>query len=71
MWFANQAQPDIANEMRAAARYANTPREAHRRTNIGIIEYVSLREILGLHLRGAVDMSWLILYYVRGGLFLF
>ena len=40
MWLANQTRPDIANSVRAVARYANKPREVHRRTAIGILEYV-------------------------------
>ena len=40
MWLANQTRPDIANAVRAVARYANQPREVHWRTAIGIFEYV-------------------------------
>ena len=36
MWLANQTRPDIANAVRAVARYANQPRELHWRTAIGI-----------------------------------
>ena len=38
MWLANQTRPDIANAVRAVARYANQPRELHWRTAIGILE---------------------------------
>ena len=37
MWLANQTRPDIANAVRAVARYANQPRELHWRTAIGIL----------------------------------
>ena len=40
MWLANQTGPDIANAVRAVARYANKPREVQWRTAIGILEYV-------------------------------
>ena len=38
MWRAYQNQPDIANVVRAEARYANTPREVNWRTAIGVLE---------------------------------
>ena len=34
IWLANQTRPDIANAVRAVARYANQPREVHWRTGI-------------------------------------
>ena len=40
MWFANQTRPDIANAVRAIARYANKPREVHWSTAIGILDCV-------------------------------
>ena len=40
MWLANQTRPDIANAVRAVARYVNKPREVHWRTAIGILEDV-------------------------------
>ena len=40
MWLANQTRPDIANAVRAVARYAHSPRGVHWRTAIGILEYV-------------------------------
>ena len=59
MWFANQTRPDIANAVRAGIRHANTPREAHWRTAIGILEKIFfLRVIVVLHFKGAVDLSW-------------
>ena len=40
MWLSNQTRPDIANVVRAVARYANQPREIHWRTAIGILVYL-------------------------------
>ena len=42
MWHANQTRPDIANAVRAVARYTNSPREIHWKTAVGILEYVFL-----------------------------
>ena len=39
MWLASQTRPDIANEVRAVARYANTPRDVHQSTAIDMVEY--------------------------------
>ena len=58
MWLANQTRPDIANAVRAVARYANQPREVHWRTALGILEYVFLRVILVLRSRRGVGLSW-------------
>ena len=38
MWRANQTRRDIANAVRAVARYASKPREVHWSTAIGILE---------------------------------
>ena len=40
MWLANHTRPDIANAVRAVARYTNSPRETHWKTAVGILEYV-------------------------------
>ena len=40
MWLANQIRTDIANALRAVAKYVNKPREAHWSTAIGSSEYV-------------------------------
>ena len=44
MWLANQTRPDIANGVRAVARYANKPREIHWETAIDNLEYVFFYE---------------------------
>ena len=38
MWLANQTREDIANVVRAVARYANKPREVHWSKAIGTLE---------------------------------
>ena len=38
MWLANQTRPDIANAVRAVARYTNSPREVHWKTAVGILD---------------------------------
>ena len=62
MWLANQTRPDIANAVRAVARYANQPLEVHRRTAIGILEYVFSTSDFGITLvlrfRMGVGLSW-------------
>ena len=40
MWLANQTRLDIANAVRAVARYAYKPREVHCNTAIGNLECV-------------------------------
>ena len=40
MWLANQTRVDIANAVRAVAKYTNSPREIHWKTAVGILEYV-------------------------------
>ena len=59
MWLANKICPDIANAVRAVARYTNSPRAIHWKTAVGILEYVFSRVILALLFREAVDWSWL------------
>ena len=51
MWLANQTRPDIANAVRAVARYANKPREVHWKTPIGILEYVFSTSDFGITLQ--------------------
>ena len=36
MWLDNQTRPDIANAVRAVARYTNSPREIHCKTAVRI-----------------------------------
>ena len=48
MWLANQTRPDIANAVRAVARYTNSPRENHWKTAVGILEYVFFPSDFGI-----------------------
>ena len=36
IWLANQTHPNIANAVRAVARYTNSPRKVHWKTAVGI-----------------------------------
>ena len=49
---------DIANAVRGVARYANTPREVHWSTAIGILEYVFGTSDLGVMFRRGRGLSW-------------
>ena len=48
MWLANQTRPDIANAVRAVARYTNSPRAIHWKTTVGILEYVFFTSGFGI-----------------------
>ena len=53
MWLANQTRPDIANAVRAVARYTNPPRVIHWKTAVGILECVFFTSDFGIILRGS------------------
>ena len=44
VWLAGQTRQDIANAVRAVARYTNSPKEVHWNTAVGILEYVFFHE---------------------------
>ena len=48
MWIANQTRPDIANAVRAFARFSRDPTEVHVKAARKIIEYLSATAHLGL-----------------------
>ena len=48
MWLANQTRPDVANAIRAVARYSNSPKEIHWKAAIGILEYVFCTSDFGI-----------------------
>ena len=55
MWLAHQTRPDIANAVRAVARYTNSPRVIHWKTAVGILEYVLFTSDFGITFqRGSV-----------------
>ena len=51
MWIANQTRPDIANAVRAVARFSHDPKEVHVKAARKIIEYLSATAHLGLTFR--------------------
>ena len=51
MWIANQTRPDIANAVRAVARFSHDPKEVHAKAARKIIEYLSATAYLGLTFR--------------------
>ena len=42
IWLANQTRPDIANAVRAVARYTNSPRKVHWKTAVGIFGFTGI-----------------------------
>ena len=48
MWLGNQTRSDVVNAVRAVSRYVNKPREVHRRTTEGILEYFFSTSDFGL-----------------------
>ncbi|CAB1117636.1 unnamed protein product [Ectocarpus sp. CCAP 1310/34] len=51
MWLATQTRPDIANAVRAVARYCASPKEIHWRAGLGILGYVVRTSDLGISFR--------------------
>ncbi|CAB1115738.1 unnamed protein product [Ectocarpus sp. CCAP 1310/34] len=51
MWLATQTRPDIANAVRAVARYCAPPKEIHWRAGPGILGYVVMTSDLGITFR--------------------
>ncbi|CAB1101212.1 unnamed protein product [Ectocarpus sp. CCAP 1310/34] len=51
MWLATQTRPDIANAVRAVARYCASPKEIHWRAGLGILGYVVRTSDLGIAFR--------------------
>ena len=51
MWIANQTRLDIANAVRAVARFSHDPKEVHVNAARKIIEYLSATAHLGLTFR--------------------
>ena len=48
MWLANQTRPDIANAVKAVARYTNPLREVHWKATARILEYVFFTSDFGI-----------------------
>ena len=51
MWIATQTRPDIANAVRAVARFSHDPREVHWKAVCKILEYLHSTAHLGLTYR--------------------
>ena len=70
MWLANQTRSDVANAVRAVAKFANQPRDVHWRTAIGILEYIfstsdfgiTLQKGSGLELVAYSAYVWILVY---------
>lgn len=48
MWVANQTRPDIANAVRAVARFSHEPKRTHWRAALKVLEYLNETQELGL-----------------------
>ena len=48
MWLLNQTRPDVANAVRAVARYSISPKEIHWKAAMGILEYVFCTSDFGI-----------------------
>ena len=57
MWIANQTRPDIANAVRAAARFSHNPKPIHYKAAHKILEYLNATSDLGLTLRRDSDLG--------------
>ena len=51
MWIANQTMPDIANAVRAVAKYSHDPNEVYVKAAKTIIEHLSATAHFGLTFR--------------------
>ena len=57
MWIANQTRPDIANAVRAVARFSHDPKEIHWKAACKILEYLKATAHLGLTYRRDDDVD--------------
>ena len=48
MWISNQTRPDIANAVRAVARFSHEPKPTHYKAALKILEYLNATSDLGL-----------------------
>ena len=56
MWLSISTRPDIANAVRAVARYCTAPRAIHWKTALGILEYINGTSEYGITFqRGALS----------------
>ena len=57
MWIANQTRPDIANAVRAIARFSHDPKPIHCKAAQKILEYLNATSDLGLTFRRDDDLG--------------
>ena len=57
MWIANQTRPDIANEVRAIARFSHDLKPIHYKAAQKILEYLNATSGLGLTFRRDSDLG--------------
>ena len=57
MWIANQTRPDIANAVRAVARFSHDPKPIHYKAAQKILEYLNATSDLGLTFRRDSDLE--------------
>ena len=57
MWIANQTRPDIANAVRAIARFSHDPKPIHYKAAQKILEYLSSTSDLGWTFRRDSDFG--------------
>ena len=57
VWIANQTRPDIANAVRAIARFFHNPKPIHYKAGQKILEYLNATSDLGLTFRRGSDVG--------------
>ena len=57
MWIANQTRPDIANALRAVARFSHDPKPIHDKAAQKILEYLNATSDLGSTFRRDSDLE--------------
>ena len=57
MWISNQTRPDIANAVRAVARFSHEPKPTHYKAALKILEYLNATSDLGLVFKKSSDLE--------------
>ncbi|CAM9619321.1 unnamed protein product, partial [Sphacelaria rigidula] len=57
MWIANQTRPDIANAVRAIARFSHKPKLTHYKAAQKILEYSNATSDLGILFKKSSDLG--------------
>ena len=58
MWLATQTRPDIANAVKAVARYCASSKLIHCKTALGILRYVCRTSWIGVSFQRDVVSGW-------------